>query len=225
MSQALAFDRGAGISPTTERLTAAEALLREAGNGPDTNMLWQEVLLGYAAQGEIDTAVSMLNAQERTDAAQQSALTALIAERVAVQDTTGLLILAYTFGSDWQPEGSDAGRAQIGAIALLRDEGLFEAAQILSDVRRPLILPAREDAANDLPDPITEAWETADWSELSELADGPHAEVATRMIARAVGLVGTDAAPDDLATLSSTVADSRSLREAISRLLQQPSLD
>lgn len=223
MAQALAFDRNSGIPPTRERLTAAEALLREAGNGPQTDLLWQEVLLGYAAQGEIDAAISMLDAPDRTEAAQQSALTALISERVAVQDTTGLLILAHTFGAGWQPEGSEAGRAQVGAIALLRSEGMFDAAQILSDVRRPLVLPARPDLEANPPDPVALAWENADWSELSELANGPHADVASRMLDRAESSGDPEIGPQDLTALSGAVDDSRSLREAITGLLQRPS--
>ena len=45
------------------------------------------------------------------------------------------------------------------------------------------------------------------------------------MIALADSSERAEAAPDDLATLSGTVADSRSLREAIAGLLQQPRLD
>jgi len=223
MAQALAFDRNAGIPPTAERLIAAEALLREAGASAQSDILWQEVLLGHAAQGSIDTAIAMLGDPERAANAQANALTALIAERVAVEDTTGLLILAHTFGGDWRPEGSEAGRAQVAAIALLRAEGLFEAANILSNVRRPLILPERQDLETDQPDPVMQAWENADWPELSEIADGPHAEVANRMIALAENPPDLAAALDDLAAVSGAVDDSRSLRAAIAALLQQPS--
>lgn len=223
MAQALAFDRSVGVLPAMERLTAAQALLRESGDGPETASLWQETLLGYAALGAPDTALSMLSEPARAGSAREAALTELIAERVAVADTAGLLILAYTFGSEWRPQGSDAGRAQVAAIGLLRDEGLYEAAQILRDVRRPLILPAQDDADTNQPDPVSEAWETADWSDLAELADGPHAEVATRMVARGSEEVSPDAVEQDLAALDATVADSRSLREAITALLQEPS--
>jgi hypothetical protein len=223
MAQALAFDRSLGVLPTMERLTAAQALLRESGDGPETAILWQETLLGYAALGAPDTALSMLSNPARAGSAREAALTELIAERVAVQDTAGLLILAYTFGSEWRPEGSDAGRAQVAAIGLLREEGLYEAAQILRDVRRPLILPARDDVELNQPDPVTEAWEASDWSDLAELANGPHAEVATRMLARPTEPGRADQSEQGLAALDATVADSRSLREAITALLQEPS--
>ncbi|MEJ6390138.1 hypothetical protein [Gymnodinialimonas ulvae] len=222
MAQALAFDRSAGVLPTMERLTAAQALLRETGDGPRSALLWQETLLGYAALGAPDTALSMLSDPARAGSAREAALTELIAERVAVEDTAGLLILAYTFGSEWRPEGSDAGRAQVAAIGLLRDEGLYEAAQILRDVRRPLILPIREDDELGLPDPVTEAWESADWSNLAELTEGPHADVATRMAARSSEAGPPDTIQQDLAALDATVADSQSLREAIAALLNDP---
>ncbi|MBF9042652.1 hypothetical protein HKCCE4037_04900 [Rhodobacterales bacterium HKCCE4037] len=220
MARALAFDRETGLLPTFDRLTAAEALLREYGDGPATDMLWQEVLLGHAALGEVETAISMLGDPARDGPVRETALTELIANRVRAADTAALLILAYSFGENWRPEGSDAGRTQVSAIAILREEGLYEAAQILRDVRRPLILPARAEEETE-PDPLVVAWETSDWERLAELAEGPHAAIATRMSSRP----DADSPQEpfgDLATLSAAVSDSRDLRQAIGALLADP---
>lgn len=222
MASALAFDRDLGARPEAARLTAAEALLRETGTGAETDALWQEVLLGRAAIGQIDTALTMLGDSARSDDARAAALTELIAERVAVGDTAALLILAYTYGRDWRPTGSAAGRAQVQAVAALRAEGLFEAAQILRDVRRPLILPAPD------PDPETaayraaDAWADRDWPRLAETGTGPHAEIAARLASRPSEAVPSPPGAPDLAALSETVRDSRAMRAQIAELLTRP---
>lgn len=110
MAHALAFDRSIGERPLSSRLVAAEAMLRENGDGPTTEDLWHEVLLGHAALGQIDRALNMLDDPSRVGEAHARALTDLIAERVLVGDTAALVILAYTHGADWRPEGSAAGR-------------------------------------------------------------------------------------------------------------------
>ncbi len=222
MAQALAFDRSVGVRPPPERLTAAEALLRENGSGPETNVLWREVLLGHAALGSIDTALAMLSNSNRDDEVFEDALTALIADRVTVEDTATLLVLAHSFGARWRPEGSDAGRAQIAAIALLREEGLYEAAQILRDVRRPLILPARNDDGAIETDPVQEAWDSGNWEDLSEIASGAHNAIAARMVAQANPAEQTDGALEPLDAVVATLADSQTLREVVGALLARP---
>ncbi len=220
MAQALAFDRQAGVRPTLTRLTAAEALLRETGDGPETDRLWQEILLGHASLGSLDTALAMIGNPERDGTARETALTALISERVAVRDTAGLLVLAHSYGREWRPQGSDAGRAQVSAIALLREAGLYEAAQILRDVRRPLILPAPQDAEGEEPDQLLQAWENGNWPELAELHNGPHGDIATRMLER--GGEESASPPQDLAALDAVVTDSRNLRQTVTELLARP---
>ena len=222
MAQALAFDRAAGILPSPERLTAAEALLREAGDGSETNSLWQELLLGHASLGNLDAALRMLSETNRSGSAQADALTELISNRVAVGDTAGLLVLSYSFGSNWRPEGSAAGRAQVSAVAMLREAGLYNAAQILRDVRRPLILPATESESAEAVDPVLDAWVNEDWSHLATVGSGVHRELAMRMTARPDSSEAREAQPENLARLNSIVTDSRALRSTIETLLLQP---
>ncbi len=245
MAHALAFDRSIGQLPEAARVVAAEALLREVGDGPETASLWHEVLLAHAALGQIDRALGMLDYPAREGAVRARALTDLIAERVAVGDTAALVILAYTHGAAWRPEGSAAGRIQVQAIAALRAEGLLEAAQILRDVRQPLILPAPDAPVAEPQDDLATAWRDGDWTLVAEGADGPHADIAARMAALdaanapepATDETGPAPAPDetapapiadpsapDLDALSATVTDSRALRAAVADLLARPAL-
>ncbi|MBL4628337.1 MAG: hypothetical protein JKY00_09935 [Roseicyclus sp.] len=225
MAHALAFDRSIGERPNPSRLVAADALIREIGDGPETDDLWREILLGHAALGQIDEAINRLGDPVRSDSARAEALTDLIAERVTVDDTAALVVLAYTYGRHWRPEGSAAGRIQVRAIAALREEGLFEAAQILRDVRRPLILPAPEAAPPEPEDPARLAWAAGDWTRLAETGIGSHAAIATRL-ARLEGPSPDRSQPPplpDLNSLTETVDDSRALRSTIADLLAQPS--
>lgn len=230
MAMALAFDRSTGQRPAMSRLVAAEALLRESGDGPETDTLWHEVLLGHAALGQIDEALNMLNDPSRDGEIRASALTDLIAERVLVDDIAALVVLAYTHGADWRPEGSAAGRVQVQAIAMLREAGLFEAAQILRDVRRPLVLPAPNTAPVETEDEIVSAWRDRDWARLAEAATGAHGDIAARM----ASLSPADTAPNspqdadpavatpDLDAMEEAVGDSRALRATVAELLSRP---
>ncbi len=230
MALALAFDRSTGQRPASSRLVAAEALLRENGNGPETGRLWHEVLLGHAALGQIDQALNMLNDPARIGDAHDRALTDLFADRVMVGDTAALVILAHTHGAEWRPEGSAGGRVQVQAIAALREAGLFEAAQILRDVRRPLILPAPEADPADAEDETLAAWRARNWGRLAETATGPHGDIAARM----ASLASADAAPGDpqdtalastgpdLDAMAEVVRDSRDLRATVADLLSRP---
>lgn len=224
MTQSLAFDRTNGQRADPSRLVAADGLMRETGQGPETDDLWREVLLGHAGLGQIEEALNRLGDPVRSAEARAAALTDLIADRVAVNDTAALVILAYTYGRNWRPEGSEAGRIQVRAIAALRDEGLFEAAQILRDVRRPLILPSPPPADVPDADASIDAWAQADWTLLAETSSGTHADIATRM----ARLEGDISAPPpatgapDLNALFDRVTDSRTLRQEISDLLNRP---
>lgn len=225
MTQALAFARDIGAPPDPMRLDAAEALLRENGINGDTAPLWHEVILARAATGGLDPVLHLLAqagglAQDRRDAT----LTALVADRVAAQDTAALFVLARLHGADWQATGSEAGRARVAAIALLREAGLSDAAEVLRAGQRPMILPARPAAAPDPGANLRSAWVLGDWPEVSAQASGAHLDIALRMDQRDDTVPLSDAAPD-LPALAARVADSRALRDDIARLLANPSPD
>ncbi len=225
MTEALAFDRRTGTLPSPSRITAAEALIREVGTGAETDRLWQEILLAHAAIGDIDQALVMLGDTVRGSEARAAALSELIQERVSVSDTAALVILAYTYGPQWRPEGSADGRAQVQAIAALRAEGLYEAANILRDVRRPLILPAPDAAPPTPEDEAADAWEARDWARLMSVSTGPHAAIAARMTELGAPQEEASTEPlfaSDLEALSDTLVDSRALRDTVAALLDQP---
>lgn len=226
LTHALAFDRRVGALPTQARLTTADALIREVGSGSETDDLWRETLLGHAALGQVDDAINRLGNPARDAAARAEALTDLIAERVSVGDTAALLVLAHSYGRSWRPEGSAAGRIQVRAVAALREDGLFEAAQILRDVRRPLILPAPVAPPEEAVDDALIAWREADWPRLADTGRGTHAAIATRIVGLQADPPGAlpPTAPPDLNVLSATLADSRELRTTILDLLAQPVL-
>lgn len=226
LTHALAFDRSVGVLPPPSRLVAADALIREIGQGPETDDLWLETLLAHAALGQIDEAIQRLGDPDRSETARAEALTELIAERVSVGDTAALVILAYTHGRSWRPEGSAAGRIQVRAIAALRENGLFEAAQILRDVRRPLILPAPDTASEVVEDVAGLAWREGNWPRLAETGSGPHADIAARLaqLDGEATAAAPNASPADLNSLSAALEDSRILRGTIAELLAQPAL-
>lgn len=226
LTHALAFDRSVGSPPPASRLVTADALIREVGDGPDTDELWLETLLGHAALGQIDEALDRLSDSTRPQAIRAEALTELIENRVEVGDTASLVILAYTHGHEWRPEGSAAGRIQVRAIAALRDAGLFEAAQILRDVRRPLILPAPDPGPAVQEDAATAAWQARDWNRLAEEGSGTHADVAARLsqLGSDAALPATAVEAPDLNALNEALDDSRSLRTALADLLAEPAL-
>jgi hypothetical protein len=227
MAHALAFDRETGVPTSEIRLAAAEALLREAGIGPQTAALWQEVMLAHAASGDIDRVVELMaGAVEMPDVARDDALTALFSDRLSAGDTAALFIFARLWGSDWRAEGSFAGRTRVGAMAHLRDAGLVGAAEVLRAGQRLLILPARPGAAPDDHDLLRAAWHSGDWMRLAETAAGAHQDIAMRMAAMANETSeGAAARADvsDLRALADRVADSHALRAEISDLLDAPS--
>lgn len=226
LTHALAFDRRVGALPPPARLIAADALIREVGRGNETDDLWRETLLGHAALGQIDEAIRRLGDTSRSEAARAEALTDLIAERVSVGDTAALVVLAHTYGRDWRPEGSADGRIQVRAIAALREEGLFEAAQILRDVRRPLILPAPDIPLDEVEDDATLAWQEGDWTRLAETGIGAHASIASRLTRLNPDdpVAPLDEGSPNLQSLSATLTDSRAMRSEIADLLARPSL-
>jgi hypothetical protein len=220
MHHALRFDRETGIRISPVRLTAAEAMLREFGTTRDTDALWQEVVLAHAAADDIERVMVLLATRDRPRTVRDSTLTMLFADRLDAADTLALLLLARAVGPDWSEHGSEAGRARVGSIAHLRDHGFAEAADILRDGQRPLILPARPTAPTQDDTDLRSAWLAADWLALEGIAQGPHADMAARMQARA----DASGAPpeDDLATLTAAIADSRSLRGTVTAILADP---
>jgi hypothetical protein len=224
MTHAMAFDREIGVPPSTLRLDAAEALLRENGIGQITLPLWTEIVLARAAIGDLNRMLELLAAEGLPEGARDHALTALFSERVAGADTPAVFLLAHVFGPNWQATGSEAGRARVAAIAHLREEGLTEAAEMLRMRQRMLILPARPEADADGSDDLRSAWQAGDWSRLGDLATGTHRAIAARM----EGAPPADQAADadrlvrDLPRLAERVADSRVLRDEITALLGAP---
>jgi DNA-directed RNA polymerase specialized sigma24 family protein len=222
MAHALRFDRGAGVEISETRLIAAEALLREIGTGAASFPLWSEIVFAHAARGDVTSALSYLAAEGMPRSFRDRALTTLFADRVAARDIAGLFIVARVFGADWRAEGSEAGRARVAAMALLREAGLNEAANALSAGQRLLILPSRPE-----PDPTPQAdlqtaWHEADWAHLQSASGPPHRTVATRMVER-VAAAPTDADETlELSQITRTVADSAVLRRQVQALLEFP---
>lgn len=224
MAHAMAFDRETGTLSVAPRVVAAEALLREYGIGPHTAQLWQEVMLAHAALGDLDQMLALLSREVMPSEHRDAALTALFTDSLARQDTAALFMLARLFGSAWQAEGSQAGRARVAAIGHLQDAGLMEAAAALRMGHRVLILPARPGASPDRQDDLSAAWQSGDWTRLGVLATGAHRAIADRMEAGppAGQAPDADGLASDLPRLVERVADSRALRDEIEAILATP---
>jgi len=224
MAHAMALERETGMPVAAPRLDAAEALLREHAIGPHTAQLWQEVMLAHAALGDLDRMLSLLSHEGMPAAERDAALTALFIDSLARQDTPALFMLARLFGSAWQAEGSQAGRARVAAIGHLQAAGLLEAAAALRLGQRVLILPARPEAGPDRQDDLSAAWQSGDWTRLGNLATGAHRAIADRMEGGPPDVRPTDAdrLAGDLPRLLERVADSRALRDEVSALLAAP---
>ncbi len=235
MAHALALDRSAGRRPDPVRVTAAEALLRETPVGRTSDRLWHELAAARARMGQVDTAIAMLRSGRGTRDAEvwQRALTEVIADRVASEDTAALLILSHLFGTRWDAGGSEAGRIRVAAADRLRTAGLGEAAALLEANGPGLVLPSR---GTEAPGGRTaeEAWADADWAQAARLHTGAPAEVARRMADRAAaraslaaepgpdasapGLAGSGG-PVELEAIAAALEDTRVLRDAIVDLL------
>lgn len=223
MAQALAFGRETGALADTARLDAADALLRENGVGPDTAALWSETILARARLGQIDRVLGLLTQGGSVSPEQREAvLTALVEDRVSAADTGALFVLARLHGPAWRSRGSDAGRARVAAIALLREAGLEGAADMMRAGQPPLILPARAVAQPETTDRVRVAWQIGDWSDVALQGTGVHADIATRMV-RPLPELDRSGEPLDLSALAARVADSRTLRQEITSLLETPS--
>lgn len=226
MAHALGFDREIGLPPDETRLHAAEALLREHGLGPETAALWQEVVLAHAANGSLDRMVVMLaEARNMPEDRRNATLTSLFSDRLAAQDTAALFVLARLHGAEWVAEGSVAGRARVGTMVHLREAGLADAAEVLRAGQRPVILPARPGVAPDPTERLRAAWQRGDWTRLSGAAEGPHRQIALRMLTRDADASDPSAVAaelPDLPSLAARVADSRDLRTQVATLLAVP---
>jgi hypothetical protein len=224
LAHAMAFDRAAGLPVDADRLTAAEAMLRENALDPATLPLWHEVVLAHAAVGDFDRMLAMLSSLQVPPEARDTALTALFDARLAAGDTPALFLLARSFGSVWQAEGSQAGRARVAAIAHLRDLGLTGAADALRAGQRVLILPAATIARPMPEDDLRMAWRAGDWPRIAAEATGPHRAMAERLLAGQDTGAARDPAQlaSDLPLLSAQLADSRALRDTVAALLTAP---
>lgn len=225
MAHALAFDRRMGLVADGARRDAAHALLREYGIDAQTATLWHELVLAQGAAGEIGRALRLLQQDGLPPGARDAVLTALIAERLAADDLAAVFVLARSFGTRWQAGGSEAGRARVAAIARLRAAGLTEAAEMLRDGQRMLILPARPQPDAGSADGLRIAWQGEDWPRLAEMAAAPHAGIAERLSAEpddaARGGAGRGDAVD-LPALARRVEDSGVLRAEVASLLAAP---
>lgn len=221
MAQALRFDRQTDTRITQTRLIAADALLREYGAGPDTHDLWQEVVLAHAAADHIDHVLFLLAASDRPETLWNDTMTRLFAQEVEAADTLTLLLLARSHGVAWIAQGSDAGRARVSAIAHLRARGFGDAADILRDGQRLLILPTRPAPEAPVRNDARNAWLGEDWTALQGLADGPHGDLATRMVAE----TADPSRPDGIAlsAMADRVSDTRALRQTVAAILENPS--
>lgn len=236
MTQALAFDRRENRRPDPQRLTAADALLRETPAGPESDRLWREIAVARAALGQVDTAIGMIeDGRDREPAVRQEAIGDLVANRLQAEDTAALALLAHLYGPVWTASGSGPGRVRVAAAEHLRRAGLVASAAAMETHGAGLALPRRSDPPAEAP-AENAAWSAGAWAEAAELSTGVRAEIARRMAARSPeGSLGPSP-PDlvagaaragaaravDLDTLSARVADSRALREAVSAVLETP---
>jgi hypothetical protein len=221
MTHALALDRAEGRRTDAARVTAAEALLRETPPGADADGLWREIVAAQARLGRIDAAISMLDAGRDTrSGVWQAAVTDILADRLEQDDGAALLLLAHLFGPDWTAGGSKAGRVRTATARHLQATGLGTAADMILANGPGLILP-QADTAAPLPGGQVTLWAQGEWTEVARGIDGPHGELASRMVRRAAL---PDRAPErdqgiDLDTLAAQVADSGVLRRTVVAVL------
>jgi len=223
MAHALRFDRETGRQPSEDRLLAAEALLREAGVGPHTAALWEEVVLAQASAGHLNRHLSILAGPAPDPATWTRALTQSIGFHVEAGDTGALLLIARMFGADWTETGSEAGRTRVAAMAHLRAAGFTEAAELLRGGQQMLILPSRPSAPATVVSRAEEAWAGGDWIELAGLTDGAHQDLAVRMQQSAAAPVpgaGSDA--PDLTEILQRLDDTSQLRRTLEAVLRNP---
>ncbi|MEM7722757.1 MAG: hypothetical protein AAF376_10310 [Pseudomonadota bacterium] len=220
MAQAIRFDRDMGVPISQARLDAGEAMLREFAVGPGTDTLWKQLVLAQADARNIDRVLMLLSDVTRRDGIRDATLTDLFAGRLEAEDTVALLILARSFGDAWTAQGSAAGRARVGTIAHLRRHGFVEAAEMLRDRQRLLILPTRPSVDDAPVNPLMQAWQSEDWATLADIADGAHADLALRM--QATPEIPRQPDTTDLSDLVETVSDTRALRSTVMNLLNNP---
>lgn len=221
MAAALAFDREGGVPTDPDRLSVAEALLRETGDGVATDTLWGEIVLARAAIGDLDGALALLQAGGRAAAIQDQTLTRLFDARVDVDDVAAVLVLAHLFGDAWRPDGSEGGRVRVRAIAALHDSDLLEAATILQSTQRALVLPTEPAMPETEADRIARAWAEGDWPTLAALPDGAHRDLARRMLDRQ-GPENEPTPQPELTAIADRVEDSVALRATVLALLAAP---
>ena len=223
MSRRLAMDRQQGIMPDPGSLVAAQALLRETPAGQEADLLWREVTIGHARLGQVDAALSsLISGAGRDSDVWQSTVTGLVADRLAVEDSATLLILAHLVGHQWTASGSDTGRIRVAASRFLSEMGLEEAASQIASGRPPPAVPSRDPIDGDVADPAS-GWADSAWSESAESLSGARGDIARRMAAQEGTSEAVDRDPRDrtvdLEALEERIADSRALRDAADAIL------
>lgn len=222
MAHVLRFDRETGQPVSEARLVAAEAILREDGVQAATAGLWREVVLALARVGDLDGVIHYLGGVSPDPESHNDVLTAVFEASLQADDIASLLLLTRMFGTGWTATGSEAGRTRIAVMAVLRDHGFWEAAEILRSGQRMLILPARPAPAPQSTDIARQAWIAEDWLELAGVVDGVHHDLALRM-----QNVGSPTPQDqaDLSTLVDTLQDTAALRRMVDAILDDPTPD
>ncbi|QBY02224.1 hypothetical protein E2K80_16985 [Rhodophyticola sp. CCM32] len=177
MRRYLALHRQEGARVSAERLTAADALLRETGAGPALNSLWSEILLAHAATGNLDRALDLAAMTTDPDIT-QAMITELFAHQAGQQDLTGLVLLTTARADQWQQtRGTQALRSNIAERFLT--EGLPDLAFRLAPPGLPMDAPPEDAMATPADHALALAWRHGDWPALSAMPAGPHAEFAT----------------------------------------------
>jgi hypothetical protein len=221
MAQALALDRSEGRPTDPDRVTAAAGLLRETPPGPDADALWHEIVVAQSRLGRIDTAIAMLDeGRAGHSAVWQQTVTEVLHDRLDQGDSATLLLVAHLFGSDWTDAGSHAGRVRMAAADRLQSAGLDAAAALILANGPRLILPQTPSALPSDPGPNS-LWADGAWEDIARDLDGPHSELARRMVQRAT-LANATALPDrgiDLDMLAAQVGDSGDLRRTVTAVL------
>jgi len=210
------------LSASDDLIEAAEATLRETGLDTAPEGLWHQLIMAYAAAGDIERVGQLIGEGLAQDDGAAAILTPLFATLIAQGDTAGIAMMASRFADEWTATGSDAGRIRQAAIGHLRDAGLLVLAEELRPRgSAPLILPASTQIAPPVVSSARSAWESGNWAGLANEAAGPHAEIAQTLLRLDQGAAPQ---PQSATAISLMLDQSRETRAQIVALLREPSL-
>ncbi|MBO6603364.1 MAG: hypothetical protein JJ938_15290 [Roseicyclus sp.] len=219
MRRYLALHREDGSVVGPERLTVADALLRETGGRPEPGTLWHETLLAHAAAGNLGRALELAALATDPDI-EQGILSDLFAQHAANADLAGLVLLATARADQWDQDRATAPLRQEIARRFL-EAGLQELAFRVAPPGVPIDPPETVPTDTPAESGLASAWRRGDWSAVAGMPAGPHAEFA--------GLVATlpaDGTPapsiQDLTVVSRTVSDSAATRALVETILNSP---